>query len=78
MIADGNPAEVRGINQVGLERRGFPPESTRALREAYRLLYRSNLNVKQACEKIAADHAGPEAIALLLEFIEASQRGIIR
>ena len=50
----------------------------RALREAYRLLYRSNLNVKQACEKIATDHTGPEPIALLLEFIESSQRGIIR
>jgi UDP-N-acetylglucosamine acyltransferase len=78
MIADGNPAEVRGINQVGLERRGFPPEATRALREAYRLLYRSNLNVKQACEKITAEHSGSEAIARLLEFIEASHRGIIR
>jgi UDP-N-acetylglucosamine acyltransferase len=78
MIADGNPAEVRGVNQVGLERRGFPPEATRALREAYRLLYRSNLNVKQASEKIAADHPGPEPIAHLLEFIESSQRGIIR
>lgn len=78
MIADGNPAEVRGVNQVGLERRGFPPEATRALREAYRLLYRSNLNVKQAAEKIAADHPGPEPIAHLLEFIESSQRGIIR
>ena len=78
MIADGNPAEVRGVNQVGLERRGFSPEDTRALREAYRLLYRSNMNVKQACEKIAAEHSGPESIARLLEFIEASQRGIIR
>jgi len=78
MIADGNPAEVRGVNQVGLERRGFSPEDTRALREAYRLLYRSNMNVKQACEKIAAEHSGPESIARLLEFIESSQRGIIR
>jgi len=78
MIADGNPAEVRGVNQVGLERRGFPPEATRALREAYRLLYRSNQNVKQACEKIAADHSGPDPIAHLLAFIESSQRGIIR
>jgi UDP-N-acetylglucosamine acyltransferase len=78
MIADGNPAEVRGVNQVGLERRGFSPEDARALREAYRLLYRSNMNVKQACEKIAADYNGPESIARLLEFIEASQRGIIR
>jgi UDP-N-acetylglucosamine acyltransferase len=78
MIADGNPAEVRGINQVGLERRGFQPEDSRALREAYRLLYRSNLNVKQACEKIASDHSGPEVISHLLDFIGSSGRGIIR
>lgn len=78
MIADGNPAEVRGINQVGLERRGFLAEDTRTLREAYRLLYRSNLNVKQACEKIAADFSGPDVIARLLAFVESSQRGIIR
>jgi UDP-N-acetylglucosamine acyltransferase len=78
MIADGNPAEVRGINQVGLERRGFVAEDTRALREAYRLLYRSNLNVKQACEKIAADFSGPDVIARLLAFVASSKRGIIR
>ena len=78
MIADGNPAEVRGINQVGLERRGFIAEDTRALREAYRLLYRSNLNVKQACEKIQTDFSGPDVIARLLAFVESSQRGIIR
>ena len=78
MIAEGNPAEVRGINQVGLERRGFVAEDTRTLREAYRLLYRSNLNVKQACEKIAADFSGPDVIARLLAFVESSQRGIIR
>jgi UDP-N-acetylglucosamine acyltransferase len=78
MIADGNPAEVRGINQVGLERRGFVAEDTRTLREAYRLLYRSNLNVKQACEKIASESSGPDVIARLLAFVESSQRGIIR
>ncbi len=78
MIADGNPAEVRGVNHVGLERRGFPQESTRALREAYRLLYRSNMNVKQACEKISEELAGPDVIGHLLDFIAASQRGIVR
>lgn len=78
MIADGNPAEVRGINQVGLERRGFPGAETRALREAYRLLYRSNLNVKQACEKIREEIELSEPIARLLAFVESSQRGIIR
>ena len=78
MIADGNPAEVRGTNQIGLERRGFSAEDTRALREAYRHLYRSNLNVKQACEKIRAELSGPDVIETLVAFIEASQRGIIR
>jgi UDP-N-acetylglucosamine acyltransferase len=52
MIADGNPARVRGVNQVGLERHGFAEESVRRLREAYRLLYRSKMNVKQAVEEI--------------------------
>ena len=52
MIADGNPAVVRGINQVGLERHGFAEENVPPLREAYRLLYRSKLNVKQAVEEI--------------------------
>lgn len=78
MIADGNPAEIRGINQVGLERRGFTAEDARALREAYRQLYRSNLNVKQACEKIAAEPDQPKVVAHLLAFIESSQRGIVR
>ena len=77
MIADGNPARVRGVNQVGLERNGFAEESVRCLREAYRLLYRSKLNVKQAVEEIRKELAGPE-IAHLLSFIERSSRGIIR
>ncbi|MCX6970438.1 MAG: acyl-ACP--UDP-N-acetylglucosamine O-acyltransferase [Verrucomicrobia bacterium] len=78
MIADGNPAEIRGVNQVGLERRGFSAADVRALRECYRLLYRSNLNVKQACEKIAAEIASSEVRGNLLTFIEQSQRGIVR
>lgn len=78
MIADGNPAEIRGINQVGLERRGFSAEEIRALREAYRFLCRSNLNVKQACETIREQVPGNEHLTHLLEFIEASKRGIVR
>ena len=78
MIADGNPAEVRGINQIGLERRGFAPEDTRALREAYRLLYRSNLNVRQACEKIGTELGRSDVLDYLVTFVESSQRGIIR
>lgn len=78
MIADGNPAEVRGVNQVGLERRGFSPEDARALREAYRILYRSNLNVRQSCDKIRSELGESDVLTHLLAFIETSQRGIIR
>lgn len=78
MIADGNPAEVRGINQVGLERRGFSPEEIRSLREAYRLLWRTELNVKQACAAIRDQLPINPHLAHLLEFIETSKRGIVR
>ena len=78
MIADGNPAEVRGINQVGLERRGFSADDVRSLRECYRILYRANLNVKQACERIAAEIAPSDVQSRLLTFIENSKRGIVR
>ena len=78
MIADGNPALVRGINQVGMERNGFAPETIRALREAYRVIYRSQLNAKQGVDKIRETLNHTAEINHLLEFIESSQRGIIR
>lgn len=78
MIADGNPAEVRGINQVGLERRGFESETIRLLREAYRIIYRSNLNTKQAVEAIREQLPANPHLEELLVFIETSKRGIVR
>jgi UDP-N-acetylglucosamine acyltransferase len=78
MIADGNPAELRGVNQIGLERRGFPAESLRVLREAYRLLCRSNLNVGQAVEAIRSQLPPDPRLHQLTDFIESSKRGIVR
>ncbi|MFM8656341.1 MAG: acyl-ACP--UDP-N-acetylglucosamine O-acyltransferase, partial [Chthoniobacterales bacterium] len=78
MIADGNPAEVRGINSVGLERAGFSADTIRALKEAYRLLYRGNLNTKQAVESIRKEIPGIPEVEELCVFVETSQRGIIR
>ena len=77
-IADGNPAEVRGVNQVGLERAGFDAETIRALKEAYRILYRGKLNVKQSVETIRKELPDLPEIAELCAFIESSERGIIR
>jgi UDP-N-acetylglucosamine acyltransferase len=78
MIADGNPAEVRGINKVGMERAGFPSETLRALTEAYRIIYRSNLNTSQACEKLESEFGDCREVCELREFIQSSQRGITR
>lgn len=77
MIADGNPALVRGINQIGLERHGFSEQAVRSIRDAYKLIYRSEFNVQQAVEQLRAATSFPE-IDQLISFIEASQRGIIR
>ncbi|MDD5200268.1 MAG: acyl-ACP--UDP-N-acetylglucosamine O-acyltransferase [Terrimicrobiaceae bacterium] len=78
MIADGNPAEIRGINQVGMERRGFEPEIIRSLREAYRIIYRADLNTKQALEAIRGQLPPNPQLDTLLAFIESSKRGIVR
>lgn len=77
-IADGNPAEVRGVNVVGLERAGFGPETARALREAYRIVYRSNLNTAQAVERLTAELGEWPEVRALVGFITTSKRGIVR
>ena len=78
LIADGNPAEIRGVNHVGLERRGFNQEEIRELREAYKVIFRSNLNTSQGLEALRSKFASSALVTLLAEFIAASERGIVR
>ncbi len=78
MIADGNPARIRGINKTGLERHGFSSEAARALKEAYRLLYRSDLNVAQAVEQMSEQLPDIAEIGHLTGFVTKSERGIIK
>jgi UDP-N-acetylglucosamine acyltransferase len=77
MIADGNPAEIRGYNKVGLERHGFSEETLKEIKEAYRTVFRANLNLQQAIERLRSRSHGPE-IAHLIGFMASSQRGIIK
>ena len=72
----GNPPVVNGLNTVGLKRHGFSAETIRVLKQAYRLLFRSDLNVSRAVERIRADLPDSAEIRHLIEFIEASERGI--
>jgi UDP-N-acetylglucosamine acyltransferase len=70
-----------GINKIGLERRGFTPERIKTLQKAYRILLAGKLNTTQAVEKMRdllnAD-AGGDDVALLVKFIESSERGVIK
>jgi UDP-N-acetylglucosamine acyltransferase len=78
MIADGNPAEIRGVNLVGLERKKFPAENVKWIKEAFRLIYRSKYNTAQAIEAIREELPQNEEIRQIVDFIEKSERGIIR
>ncbi len=74
----GNPVEVAGVNSIGLKRRGFDDDELLNIRQAYRLLYRSGLNVRQAVERIAGDCRLTRSIEDLIAFIRRSERGIVR
>ena len=78
MIADGNPATIRGVNVVGLERKGLPAETVKMIKEAFRIIYRSKYNTGQAVEAIQRELPASIEIAQILEFIQKSERGIIR
>ncbi|MDI6827242.1 MAG: acyl-ACP--UDP-N-acetylglucosamine O-acyltransferase [Armatimonadota bacterium] len=69
MMADGRPARVCELNVVGLRRSGVPPKVRTELRQAYKLLYRSNLNLSQAIETIVADIEPSPERDYLLEFV---------
>ena len=67
-----------GLNAVGLERRGFTKERIKKIHHAYRLLLASKLNTSQALERLKAETNGGEDVAMLIRFIEASERGVIK
>jgi UDP-N-acetylglucosamine acyltransferase len=74
------PRETRvyGLNSVGLERRGFSQERIGKLHHAFRVLLNSKLNTTQALEKLRSEGDQGEDVAMLLRFIEESERGIIK
>ena len=67
-----------GLNAVGLERRGFTKERIKKLHHAYKLLLASKLNTSQALEKMKSETDRGEDVDLLIKFIEASERGVVK
>jgi UDP-N-acetylglucosamine acyltransferase len=75
-ITDGNPARVRGVNSVGLQRAGFSEDERRALKNAYKMLFRSKTPVADVLQEL--QQVEDENIAHLVSFIRGSKRGFIR
>ena len=75
--AVGNPIKLYGLNSVGLQRNNFPEEVVRELKRAYRLFFRSELNVSQAKERAAAELKPFAEVQELLRFVEESGRGVV-
>jgi UDP-N-acetylglucosamine acyltransferase len=75
-IVDGVPATARGINVIGLRRAGVASDDRRLLRAAYRILYRSGLGPGHAVARIRDELPATPYLTHLVEFIEASKRGI--
>jgi UDP-N-acetylglucosamine acyltransferase len=77
MVA-GNSASVFGLNSEGLKRRGFERETIRALRRAYKTVYRNGLTVTDAVEELEKIGEGSAEVRCMANFIRSSSRGIVR
>jgi UDP-N-acetylglucosamine acyltransferase len=67
-----------GLNAIGLERRGFSQERIRKIHHAYKVLLASKLNTSQALERLKSEPDRGEDVDMLIKFIEASERGVIK
>jgi len=77
-IAAGDRARMRGLNIVGLRRRGFTEESISILKKAYRILFFSRLRVGDALARIRNELPSTPQLSHFLEFVEKTERGICR
>lgn len=75
--AVGNPVKLYGLNTIGLQRSGMDEETIRELKRAYRLLFRSDLNVTQAIERAQTELEPLPEVKELISFVEASERGVV-
>ncbi len=74
----GNHAKCYGLNRVGMRRRGYPKDTIEKLHRAFHLLLSAKLNTTQAVEKIKEEVADCAEVDLLVDFIEASKRGVVK
>jgi len=78
ILAMGEPLKFGGLNTIGLQRRGFDSNTIMLIKKAYKILYRSNLIVKEALQKIEEEVEQVDEVKYLVSFIRNSERGLIR
>lgn len=78
MMVDGNPAAMRTLNKEGLKRNGVNEDTQKSMRQAYRILFRSEQTFTNAVKQVRADVATSPELEHLLAFIESSERGIAK
>jgi len=78
VIASGNFAKLYGLNMIGLKRRGFTDETIGAIKEAYRIVFRSSLLLSAAIKKVEEVVEDLPEVRQFLDFIRKSERGICR
>lgn len=77
-LVGADPTRVVGINTVGLRRKGFSEKTIRAIKNAYKIIYHSGLNLTQAIERIKAELGDIPEVKRILDFIASSKRSIVR
>ena len=78
VTVSGNPAVPRGVNSEGLKRRGFSSDTIQVLRRAYRILFRTGLSLEEATRELSSMAQEHEEVAVIIRFLERSQRSILR
>jgi UDP-N-acetylglucosamine acyltransferase len=77
-IVSGSRAELAGVNAIGLQRAGYTDEQIGRIKEAYRIVFRSKLELKEAVAQLKAELGAHPEIEHLVQFLEGSERGITR
>ena len=78
VMVGGSPTKPRGINNVGMERRGYDAEAILQIKRAFKVIYKSRLKLEEATENLAAMAEQSPEILPMLEFLQQSGRSIIR
>ena len=78
LLADGHPVRPHGLNLVGLHRRGFTPDETREIQQAYEILYHRSLRIEEAIVQLHERFPQSPHVGRIIAFLEQAERGIIR